>query len=189
MKAWPSSAKQVSDPDRTRTCNLTLKRRLLCQLSYGAVRSKIIPHRRFLSTFGLRRQFFEKCIGICIPRLYPIHQYLPNFTPTSRKPPMTRCATFSRRPPNWRRRGKQKANQIHDIKLVKIKAGDVEPEGDLGLPEGAKGIVVIAHGSGRPSRCLSRQLSITISPIRKESIKCTIAYWCLWMDRNAPKGY
>lgn len=39
-------------------------------------------------------------------------------------------------------------NKTQDTDLVHIEAGEVELEGDLGLPEGANGIVVFAHGSG-----------------------------------------
>ena len=48
---------------------------------------------------------------------------------------------------------------------VKVQAGPVVLEGDLGLPPGAHGVVLFAHGSGS-GRKSSRTLALAVSSTR-----------------------
>ena len=55
------------DPDRTRTCNQTIKSRLLCQLSYGAARGVLYPKghesQSYSETWFRIDSRLEKCIA------------------------------------------------------------------------------------------------------------------------------
>ncbi len=52
----------------------------------------------------------------------------------------------------------QEQDKAGDVRPVRVPAGSVVLDGDLGIPDGARGVVLFAHGSAKQSAEFSKSI-------------------------------